>query len=79
MYKEFKKISNFFSYKIAMPQLADACSPATLNKEIPNKAIAGATVIGVMYFSSIPTIPEEEIKWANVTSYQGKCFKNSLA
>ncbi len=42
-----------------MPQLADACIPATLNKDMPNKAIAGATVIGVMYFSIIPTIPEE--------------------
>lgn len=53
-----------------MPQLADACTPATLNKEIPNKAIAGATVIGVMYFSIIPTIPEEEKK--------SKCYNLSF-
>lgn len=51
------KLKLFFSYKIAMPQLADACIPATWNKERPRRAIAGATVIGVMYLRSNPTIP----------------------
>ena len=48
---------NLFTYPEAMPQFLAATSPATSNNASPIIVIAGAIVIGVMYFRTSPTMP----------------------